>query len=1478
MTTVEFWEGFESGRAPGFRILRGGAVILGIAAMIFLGTVPLDWPQQAVCGLLLVILSVWLSRASNSYLVTLLLMMVSLFATFRYAWWRIGTTLRFFLDPTSVWKPVDAFFILLLVGAETYAASILFLGFFQTIWPLRRAPLPLPDDPEEWPDVDLLIPTYNEPLSLVRYTALAALNIDWPADKLHVYILDDGKRTEFQEFALEAGLGYLTRDDNLHAKAGNINRALAQTASPYVAIFDSDHVPTRSFLQVTLGWFLRDRNLGMLQTPHHFYSPDPFERNLGQYREVPNEGELFYGVVQDGNDFWNATFFCGSCAVLRRTALDEIGGIAVETVTEDAHTSLRMQINGWNTAYINIAQAAGLATERLSGHVKQRIRWARGMIQILRADNPLFAPGLSLAQRLCYFNAITHFMYALPRLIFLTAPLIYLVFGFTNVPGYWVTILAYALPHLTLSNITNSRIQGRHRHSFWNEVYETVLAPYILLPTVMALLNPRLGKFNVTAKGGVVRKSFFDARIAQPFIVLAGFNLLGLLMVVPRCFHIPHLEFLWDGTHPGTIVMNALWTVFNLVILGTAIAVARESKQLRESVRINVNAPVKVKFGDQMIVGETLDASSGGVALTALENLPLRAGDSVELVFPLRAGDAQFPATVVHCEHKALRVQFDPLTIAQEELLTTVLYSRADSWLGWGESRQADQPLRSLALIFRISLTGLAAGFSIFKPRKRKKATVLVTDRIASLLVCGLLAGSALLGRPEYGRAEQLPVPPPAAASSSPAAVQSDAADAPGTLKTEMRLKDLGVPRAIELRGVDAYHPIYFSLPQNEVVRDASLHVYYHFSPSLLAPMSHIKIILNGTLIATLQAPPSGAAQGLLDQVVTLPADLLVRNNRLAFEFVGHYAMVCEDPANTVLWSRIDAKTSLSLAGDLLPLTDDLKFLPLPFFDSALTQAPVIPISFSAKPSPEALEAAGIVSSYFGVLGDYRTMRFPVSVGAIPAGNVVLFAEDASTLPAGFNLGTPTAPTVAIRSNPSDPYGKVLILTGGTPEQLIEAAQALALGWNGLQGATATVNSLVLPAPRLADDAPRWARTDQTVPLWNYNTAESLQGDGSVPIQSFFRLPPDLYFGTRVNVPLKLEYRYNAISIGPLSSIQVSANNAFLGGVPLVPGHSASKTTRAVLGVPVVDLRPFSNSLSFQLAFQLNKKSGCNDTTPMNMQGAILRSSYLDLRRLPHWASLPNLELFANAGFPFTRFADLSQTQIVLPDRPSSQEIETYITLLGHFGAQTGYPALRVTVADAEALHPGANSDFLIIATGQNSPAIAKLGRALPVLIGHGGLTVQDTDSFFAPLQHAWWKIKTAEGAGSGEIATSGVPDAIFEGIESPFMRNRSIVLIDAGDDSVYDPMLTGFLRMSQSGMISGTVSLLHGSEFQSYRIGANLYHIGLLPWWTAMSLWLVEVPWIIDLAIVAISFILAVALRSWLRSRAWRRLRTVER
>ena len=758
MTRSPLWREFESGEGLLPRLLRFLVLTAGALSLLAFAALPLSWPQQAMFGGLVVLAALWLHRGSGSYLTTLMLVLLSCFATLRYGVWRVVAVERYFRFRGPAWHKLDAFFVLVVLGAELYAFAALSLGYLQTVWPLRRTPVPLPDDTAAWPEVDLLITTYDEPLRLVKYTALAAMNIDWPDGKLNVYLLDDGRREEFRAFAEQAGIGYMTRADNQHAKAGNINAALRRLSAPFVAVFDADHVPTRSFLQLTMGWFERDVNLAMLQTPQHFYSPDPFERNLDQFRHVPSENELFYGVVQDGNDLWNATSFCGSCAVLRRRALDEIGGLAVETVTEDAHTSLRLQKNGWSTAYINIPQAAGLATERLSGHIRQRVRWARGMTQILRIENPLFGRGLKLAQRLCYFNAAAHFLFALPRLIFLTAPLIYLIFGRTNLPGFWGAILAYGMPHLLLLHLTHLRIQGRHRHSFWNEIYETVLAPYILFPTLIAMLRPRAGRFNVTAKGGVVASSFFDRRIARPFVLLLAANFVGLLCAIARMhlfpasampgwqgrlLSFPHM--MYDGTHAGAVVLNVVWTLFNMMLLSVATAVAWENQQRRRAVRVNVEVPVGIVLPDGAVVqGLTGDLSSTGVRLWTGARLSVRVGEAVHVVLPVLDGDASLPATVIAVDGESLRAQFDALSLQEDEALTMVLYSRADTWLGWDEQRERDRPLRSLARLLRLAARGLRQ--TVFPGRGRSGDGGLLTG-IAPLFLVLAMSLPAWSGR-----------------------------------------------------------------------------------------------------------------------------------------------------------------------------------------------------------------------------------------------------------------------------------------------------------------------------------------------------------------------------------------------------------------------------------------------------------------------------------------------------------------------------------------------------------------------------------------------------------------------------------------------------------------------------------------------------------------------------------------------------------
>jgi cellulose synthase (UDP-forming) len=508
-------------------------------------------------------------------------------------------------------------------------------------------------------------------------------------------------------------------------------------------------------------------------------------------------------------------------------------------------------------------------------------------------------------------------------------------------------------------------------------------------------------------------------------------------------------------------------------------------------------------------------------------------------------------------------------------------------------------------------------------------------------------------------------------------------------------------------------------------------------------------------------------------------------------------------------------------------------------------------------------------------------VRFPVHIGAIPQGNVIVIADSAGGVAPALGLPSVNMPTVAMRTNPSDPYGKVLIVAGADGDQAVLAARAVALHSDMLSGGEATIETLKLPAKQEADAAPRWARTDQTIALWDYAASDQLQGDGTSPLNVYFRVAPDIFYADRPNATLKLAYRYNSIPIGPISSMQVRINNAFLGAVPLIPGQEASRKMETEVAVPVVNLRPFSNSMSFDFTFQLLKKGGCQDTTPINMQGAILRDSFLDLRGYPHYAPMPNLEIFANAGFPFTRFADLSETTVVLPQTPTEQEIETFITLMGHFSRQTGFPALQVTVAGPDALHNGVGKDLLIIGTGDDQPGFEKLGGTLPVALHSGQIQVRDTQGFFAPVLHnAWWKMRSGnQHTESGDLSASGTPDAVIEGVKSPYDLggDRSIVAIHLRDAATFEPFMDTFLQVQQSSDVSGSVSVLHGTHFEGFRIGAEVYHVGTVPWWTRLQLWLMQVPWLAAVIVVILAFLVAIWTRQWLRGRARSRLKMIE-
>ncbi|WP_122049791.1 UDP-forming cellulose synthase catalytic subunit [Asaia bogorensis] len=708
----------DADHSAGRTAVKTGLVAFAILCMIIAAFVHLNLAGQTLVCVFGIVLFMLVNRHPGPR-ATLVLKGLSIIVSLRYLSWRLTETLNF-----STWT--QSVLGIVLVLAEIYAFVMLILSYFQTLHPLERKVTPMPKDVSLWPSVDIYIPTYNEELRIVRQTVLAAMGIDWPSDRINVYLLDDGHREEFREFAESCGAGYIARSEHNHAKAGNLNHAMQLTKGELIAIFDCDHIASRTFLQETVAPFLFKPHLALIQTPHHFYSPDPFQRNFSHGAIVPPEGNLFYGLIQDGNDFWNATFFCGSCAVIRRAALEEIGGVAVETVTEDMHTALKLQRRGWSTAYLAKPLAAGLSTERLILHVGQRMRWARGMLQILRLDNPLTGPGLNFAQRLCYFAAIASFLFAIPRLIFLTSPMAYLLFNQTLIDASPFAIAIYAVPHLIHSVVTSARTNRNWRYSLWSEVYETTLAPFLARVSIMTLIFPRRGKFNVTEKGGLLDRSYLDWSAIYPNVYLAVALFASLGVGLFRLAHTHH-----DTIVTNALLMNILWITVSIVIVLAAISIGRESMQIRRSHRVEMVIPVTVCTADgRMFQYTSENMSSGGGMLhghAPAEALP--DNSLITVIVPDRNETYALPAKVIRATSQGtLALSWTTKTILQEAQIVRVIFGRRDAWASWADYRPDSLP-RSILLLLRSIV-------DLFKPatfRKRKTVVSLKPRTVQSV-------------------------------------------------------------------------------------------------------------------------------------------------------------------------------------------------------------------------------------------------------------------------------------------------------------------------------------------------------------------------------------------------------------------------------------------------------------------------------------------------------------------------------------------------------------------------------------------------------------------------------------------------------------------------------------------------------------------------------------------------------------------------
>lgn len=1447
-------------------LIRKITPVLAIGAMLFAAIVvigvPLDLKQQWLMAGGTVIGTMVLSRR-GSRKAALTLGILAILTSSRYMFWRTTQTLQFNTLPEFLFGSG-------LYLAELYAWILLLLGFLQTSWPLERPAVEIEGEPHQWPTVDVYIPTYNESLDIVRNTVYAAMDMDYPADRFRVYILDDGRRPEFRAFAREAGCGYITRDNNLHAKAGNLNAAMKKTDGELIAIFDCDHVPTRAFLQLSLGWFQKDARLALMQTPHFFYSPDPVQRNLAPVRDMPGEGDLFYNPVQDGNDLWNATFFCGSCAVIRREALMQTNGFAGETVTEDAHTALKLQRMGWNTAYISARLSAGLATERLVVHVGQRIRWARGMTQIMRIDNPLLGKGLKWQQRLCYLNAMLHFQFPLPRIVFLTSPLAYLIFGQNIIQASASLIFAYALPHLFCSQVAAERQQSGWRRPFWGEIYETILAFHLVAPTVITWFQPRKGKFNVTDKGGLLDRTYFDWAIVRPHLITIALMTGGMLLAIGKYLFFPQ----YFNVQLDTLVLNLAWAGFSLILLIAAVSVARETRQARQEIRLQARLPVTVHFASGHVAqGVTTDISMGGAAIELPAGVAPLDVPVTHVVLSTGSENLAIRVDQVRRRDGFVSVRFLPLENIAARQLVRAIMGRADAWQRAAPPERV-QGLRSLQDIIVIDAMTVKRALRLnFAERRRMKAETAAEAKAAATLaektagpgVAATLAKAAALALALVGAGYAL-LPQSASAAVAAPAPTSTVAATPATtaLQTErLTFKDLRIRNAIRLQGTRGEISIPFGLRQDQVVSAASITLQAAWSPALLGDSSQLVVIVNGEVAQIVPLRPENSG----GQVITLavnPALFLPGDNQLNLRLIGHYARDCEDPFSSLLWANIsNTRSWLDLTTQALPIRPDLSRLPAPFFDKGINSRLTVPFVFAGNPRAGELEAAAPIASWLGSLASYRGFTFRPSFGQIPPGNAVVFLNRNGAMP---ELGLAvTGPSAAVIANPRDKTGTLLVIMGRDNTELRLAASAIATGKGVFGGTRMSFEGARIPTwPRYG--APRWLPTDRPIRLGELVEPYALQGMGLPPgpLTARFRVAPDLFFWPRQGGEINLRYRYPLAKWldRDASRLDVSMNGQYLKTLPLTgswwTGLLGTNGANSHDGRQSVVLPRYAlfgqNEIVFDYNLIVANKQKCTGMLPDNVRVSVLPESVIDLTDAYHGLEMPDLAPFAGAGYPFTIRPDLAETTVIMAGNPSAASVQAFLGLMGRFGDATGAAATGITVTDR--IEPSRLTDQDILVIGSATLASAEQFFAgSPVRYEGGGLKVAQG----SPLQHIGALFGNRDQANPEEVAAIVQGARGFSGIasfRSPFTSDRTVVALLADDVRQLPLLVDGMADAKINAQIQGDLSVTSGDGMASFAIGPT-YWVGALPTWMKVAYWFSKRPLLMALS----ALLLALAL-----------------
>jgi hypothetical protein len=688
-------------------------------------------------------------------------------------------------------------------------------------------------------------------------------------------------------------------------------------------------------------------------------------------------------------------------------------------------------------------------------------------------------------------------------------------------------------------------------------------------------------------------------------------------------------------------------------------------------------------------------------------------------------------------------------------------------------------------------------------------------------------------------------------------------------------------PGSMILRGINPNGGVEFGMRSDEVVSNALLNLEYTPSPSLLPVQSQLKVYLNDELMGVLPVTKEQLGKKTLAQVPINPL-FITDFNRVRLEFVGHYRDVCENPASSTLWMDVSRNSSLSMTYQTLAVKNDLSAFPVPFFDPRDNRELNLPVVFAGSPDITQQQAATIVTSWFGSRSGWRGQSFPVLFDKLPDRNAIVFATNEKRPSFLRDHPDVKGPMVEMVNHPDKPYVKLLVVFGRDDKDLVQAAKGIAQGNVLFRGNSVAIGEVKPLLARKPYDAPNWIRTDRAVTFGELKTyEEQLQSTGLEPsaINVPLNLPPDMYLLRSNGIDIALNYRYTAPPTKDSSRMDISLNNQFLQSFPLTSSQDTNKLLlrlpvlqglldgKTDVSIPALKLGAV-NQLRFDFQYMNPMPGGsvdnCITFQPVQNHVVIGDDSTIDFSKYYHFIALPDLRAFANASFPFSRMADLSESIVVMPKTPNEGQIATLLDAMAAVGAQTGLPAINVTLTDDGSQIQNKDADIMVIG---NIPEKLKDDKRIDLL-------VQATESWVnTPLRQTTFPSIMPDNADREASVQTNVssqgPMAAIVGFQSPYNEQRSVIALLADSPRGYELLNMAMNDSGKRAAMFGSVAVIRESGVNSLRVG-DVYYVGHLPWFERIWYALSNHP-----VLLAVFAAISVVLLAWVM---WRLLRIISR